>query len=185
MDEREIIQQCRQGNTDAFAGLVSHFQYRVIAVASNITGDPEEARDIAQETFVQAFAHLDRFDLNRSFKNWLMGITVKRSIDRLRKTKSSIKFIKAYKKMIPVVQNPGNRLIENTLVLQNLLKKLNGRERSILALQLNEGFSARDLGEIFNCSENTIRVHLFKARKKLKKAVKTNPEILDINEVKK
>ena len=185
MDEREIIQQCRQGYTDAFARLVHHFQYRVIAVASNITGDPEEARDIAQETFVQAYEHLDSFDLNRSFKNWLMGITVKRSIDRLRKAKSSIKFFTAYKKMTPMVQNPKNRMIEDTLILQDLLKKLNGKERSILTLQLNEGFAAKDLGEIFNCSENTIRVHLFKARQKLKKALKTNPDILDKNEVKK
>jgi len=76
-------------------------------------------------------------------------------------------------------------MIEDTLILQDLLKKLNGKERSILTLQLNEGFAAKDLGEIFNCSENTIRVHLFKARQKLKKALKTNPEILDKNEVKK
>jgi len=183
MDEIEIIKQCRRGYTDAFAILVDHFQYRVIAVASNITGDPEEARDIAQDAFVQAYEHLDTFDLNRSFKNWLMGITVKRSIDRLRKTKSFIKFFTAYKKMTPMVQNPANRIIEDSLILKDLLKKLNGKERSILALQLTEGFSARDLGEIFNCSENTIRVHLYKARQKLKKAIKTNPAIQDKNEV--
>ena len=183
MDEKEIILQCRQGNLDAFARLVDHFQYRVIAVASNITGDPEEARDVAQDTFVQAFKNLDTFDLNRSFKKWLMGITVKRSIDRLRKNKSYIKFFKAYIKMTPLAQNPKTRMIEDSLILQGLLKKLNAKERSILALQINEGFSARELGIIFNCSENTIRVHLFRARQKLKKALKNNPDILGKKEV--
>jgi RNA polymerase sigma-70 factor (ECF subfamily) len=183
MDEKEIILQCRQGNSDAFARLVDHFQYRVIAVACNITGDPEEARDVAQDAFAQAFINLDTFDLNRNFKKWLMGITVKRSIDRLRKSKSFIKFFKAYIKMTPLVQNPKTRMIEDSLILQGLLKKLNTKERSILALQINEGFSARELGNIFNCSENTIRVHLFRARQKLKKALKNNPGILGKKEV--
>jgi len=147
MDEKEIILQCRQGNLNAFARLVDHFQYRVIAVACNITGDPEEARDVAQDTFVQAFINLDTFDLT------------------------------------PMVQNPKTRMIEDSLILRDLLKKLNTKERSILALQINEGFSARELGNIFNCSENTIRVHLFRARQKLKRVLGNNPDILGKKEV--
>ena len=185
MDEKEIIQQCLQGNTNAFAQMVNHYQYRVIAVAANITGDPEEARDVAQDVFVQAYQNLNAFDPNRSFKNWLMGITVKRSIDRLRKFNSFNRFVGKYKKTIPMIQNPKTGLVENTLLIQTLMKNLKGKERSILTLRLKEDISARDLGHIFNCSENTIRVHLFKARQKIKKALENNPGFLEKSEVEK
>jgi RNA polymerase sigma-70 factor (ECF subfamily) len=185
MDENEIIRQCRNGNSEAFAQLVHRFQYGIIALASNITGDPEEARDVAQDAFTQAYLNLDRFDSSRNFKNWLMGIAVKRSIDRLRKARSFNRFFSSYKIMNPLTRNPGPAPVENKLTVQSLLKRLNGRERSIMALQLKEGLSIREVAEIFNCSENTVRVHLFKARKKIREIIRTSPDYSGRSEVEK
>ncbi|MCK4836112.1 MAG: sigma-70 family RNA polymerase sigma factor [Candidatus Aminicenantes bacterium] len=175
MNETAIIQQSLAGNPDAFAQLVNRYQCNVIALAMNITGDADDARDVAQDSFMQAFTNLHRFDRNRTFKKWLMGITVKRSIDRVRKNKSFLKFFKRYMRVAKTEDTLNTKMIEDSLIIHPLLKKLNGKERSILSLYINESYSAKEIGTMLNCSENTIRVHLFNARKKLKKELLNNP----------
>jgi RNA polymerase sigma factor (sigma-70 family) len=58
------------------------------------------------------------------------------------------------------------------------LKRLNERERTALCLQINENYTAGEIGQVLQCSENSVRVTLFKARKKLKKALRESKEVL-------
>jgi RNA polymerase sigma factor (sigma-70 family) len=64
--------------------------------------------------------------------------------------------------------NRAFRTIEESPLFYPLLKVLNAKERSALSLKLNENYSAREIAEILKCSENTVRVHLYRARRKLK-----------------
>ena len=178
MNEKTKIQACLNGEVDAFEGLVETYQSRVIALAWNILGDPDEARDAAQDTFIQAYINLHLFDLNRNFKTWLMGITVKRSIDRIRRQKSFLKFFKHHSENMVFKNPPTHYPIEESEIFYPLLKLLNERERTALALKVNEGYSAREIGTVLNCSEATARVHLFKAKKKLKKALSGSRETI-------
>ena len=171
MDERVIIQTCLKGETDNFEYLVEHYQSRVIALAWNILGDPDEARDVAQDTFVQAYKNLHLYDHQRNFKTWLIGIAVKRSLDRIRKKKNFIKFFKICSKNLVFNKKPDVRSIEESEIFQPLLKLLNKKERAVLSLKVNEGYSAQEIGLVLNFSEATARVYLFKAKKKLKKAL--------------
>ncbi|MCP5105198.1 MAG: sigma-70 family RNA polymerase sigma factor [bacterium] len=174
MDENKIIQTCLAGDVDAFEKLVEHYQSRVIALAWNILGDHDDARDAAQDAFIQAYKNLHRYDSQWSFKTWLMGITVKRSLDRIRKQKSFLKFFKYRSETMREETRPTSHSIEQSEIFNPLLKLLNERERTALCLKVNEGYSAREIGALLNCSETTARVHLFKAKKKLKKALLTN-----------
>lgn len=169
MDEKLAVQQCVQGNPEAFAGLVNQYQFRVLALAMNITRDKEEARDVAQDVFIQAYTNLHRFDIQKSFKNWIMGITVKRSIDQTRKQKTFLKFFNRYLTVARLYNQPENKKIEESVIFHPLLRYLNKKERAALSLQLNEEYTAKEIGEILDCSENTVRVYLFKARQKIKK----------------
>lgn len=172
IQDNVIIEKSLQGDPEAFAGLVKKYQASLIALAWNILGDPDDARDIAQESFLQAYTHLERFDINRSFKTWLFSIAVKRSIDRTRKKKSFLKYFNLQtKEMNPGVEERG-KSIEDSELFYPLLKKLNQKERTAISLKVNEGYSAREIGEVIKCSENTARVHLFNARKKLKELIK-------------
>jgi RNA polymerase sigma-70 factor (ECF subfamily) len=167
-DERRIIQTCLDGNHDAFSVLVNRYEIHVKALAWNITGNPEDAMEVCQDAFLQAFKNLDRFDPDRDFKNWLLGITAKRGIDRLRKRKTFMHFFLRYAEEAPL-SNPEIKPIEESEIFHPLMKRLNERERIALSLQMNESFTAKEIGQVLDCSENSVRVLLFNARKKLKK----------------
>lgn len=170
VDETTAIDQCLAGDSGAFEPLVSRYETSVKALAWNITGSPDEAMEVAQETFLQAFKNLHRFDPQRDFKKWLLGITVKRGIDYVRKKKSFLNFFRLYSEETPLAKD-DTRSIEESPIFNPLLKRLSEKERVVLSLQMNENYSAVEIGMILDCSENSVRVLQFKARKKLKKAL--------------
>lgn len=170
VDENTAIDRCLAGDSDAFEPLVSRYETAVKALAWNITGSPEEAMEVAQETFLQAFKNLHRFHRHKDFKKWLLGIAVKRGIDHFRKKKSFLNFFRLYAEETPLAKEDA-RPIEESPIFNPLLKGLSDRERVVLSLQLNENYSATEIGLILDCSENSVRVLQFKARKKLKKAL--------------
>jgi len=171
MTEEEMIRDARLGDRTAFAGLVSCHEKKLLALCWNMLGDREEARDAAQEALLQAFQNFDRFDDGRSFIKWLLGIGAKRCLDRLRKRRTFLKYFQDYGRErgrpleAPAMGGPGDGRAGR------LLQKLSPRERATISLAVFEDFSAREIAATLGCSENTVRVHLFNARLKLKKEV--------------
>ena len=173
MTEMELIRSAQLGDRDAFAGLVSSHEKKLLALCWNMLGEREEARDAAQEALLQAFENFARFDSGRSFVKWLLGIGAKRCLDRLRRRRMFLRYFQGYVREwerrrpadAPAAGNPddgrGGRL----------LRKLSPRERAVISLSVFEDFNAREIAAALGCSENTVRVHLFNARMKLKKEV--------------
>jgi RNA polymerase sigma factor (sigma-70 family) len=178
--EAQIINACLCGNREGFEILVNRYESHVKALAWNITGNSEEAQEITQETFLQAFKNLHLFDTGRNFKNWLLGITIKRSIDKIRKQKSFLNFFNRYSLEVPISKKEI-RPIEESPLFNPLLKRLQERERIALSLQINENYTAKEIGNILSCSENSVRVLLFKAKKKLRKLLLANDTKLKSN----
>lgn len=171
MREQQRIAACLAGDIDAFAPLVRQYQGQLIAMANRLLGDEDEACDAAQEALVQAFKNLHTFDRSRNFKNWIMGIVVKRSLDRLRKRNSFLKFFSGEGRRMPTYHEPQNLDIQKSVLFGPYLKILKPKEYLAIVLDVNDGYSAREIGEVLQCSESTVRVHQFNARKKLKKAM--------------
>jgi RNA polymerase sigma-70 factor (ECF subfamily) len=166
-----LVDRVLQGEESAFESLVIKYQATLRALATNMLGDRDEARDVAQETFLQAYSGLSRFDRARNFKTWLLAIGVKRCLDRLRRKKTSWKYFhQETQERNPGLVKPA-RSIEESEIFYPLLKKLNQKERTAVSLWVNEDFQAREIGAVIGCSEATARVHLFNARKKLKKGL--------------
>jgi RNA polymerase sigma-70 factor (ECF subfamily) len=171
MTEEELIRDAGRGDRAAFAGLVSCHEKKLLALCWNMLGEREEARDAAQETLLQAFQNFARFEAGRSFVKWLLGIGAKRCLDRLRQRRTFLRYFQDYAREkgrpvdAPVMGDPGDGRAGR------LLQKLSPRERAAISLAVFEDFSAREIAALQGCSENTVRVHLFNARLKLKKEV--------------
>jgi RNA polymerase sigma factor (sigma-70 family) len=98
MEDKEIILRCLSGEIEIFEMLVIKYQTDILSMTWSVLGDKEEAKDVAQEAFIQTYLNLNRFDSTKSFRSWLYAIAYKRCLDRKRKERSLSRFIqKAFK----------------------------------------------------------------------------------------
>lgn len=171
MTETELIRNAQLGDRDAFAGLVSSHEKKLLALCWNMLGEREEARDAAQEALLQAFENLSRFDAGRSFIKWLLGIGAKRCLDRLRQRRTFLRYFQDHAREWQGRGGPRTASAADGESAGRLLQKLSSRERAVVSLTVFEDFSAREIAAALGCAENTVRVHLFNARVKLKKEV--------------
>lgn len=187
-DENQLIETCLLGSRNDFEPLVKKYRSPVIALAINILGNYDDALDIAQETFVQAFTNLRRFDTQRNFKSWILGIAAKRCLDHLKKQKSFLNYFLKHPKQFHLNANisTDHKTIEESEIFSPLLKKMKNKERVAILLKINENYSAKEIADVLDCSESTARVHLFNAKQKLKKElliVEKNKTIAPMGEV--
>lgn len=175
MEDTEVVSRCLNGEKEAFEVLVRKYQAPLLALSANILHDLEEARDVTQESFTKAFVNLGNFDHDRSFKSWLYSITVHECIDRKRRAGSF------FRKMDGLGREAGPRPLpgpEGTGStdhgLNRLLQALSARERTAVSLSFVEGYNAREIGQVMNCSEKTVRVHIFRSKSKLRRLLKEN-----------
>jgi RNA polymerase sigma-70 factor (ECF subfamily) len=84
-DEKLWISRARQGDDEAFGQLVKAYERPVFNVCYRMLGEPAEAEDAAQETFIRAYTRIDSYDPDRKFSSWLLAIASHHCIDRLRR----------------------------------------------------------------------------------------------------
>lgn len=169
MTDEQLLRSCLLGEVEEYHKIVERYRTKALAVAMNILGNREDAEDASQDTFIQVYKNLERFDFQRSFPNWFYSILYKRCLDRLRKRRRFSHFYQKIKAepsqsfSIPPA-NPKFNLLDK----QELVKSLNSKERISLFLWANEGYTSGEIANVLKCSPSTARVHLFKARKKIK-----------------
>ncbi len=169
MTDKELLRRCLSGEAEGYQKIVERYRTKALAVAMNILGNREDAEDACQDAFFQVCKSLEKFDFRMSFPNWFYSILYKRCLDRLRKRSRFSKFfhkIKADPSLslsTPSV-NPKFSLFEK----QEFMKHLNPKERISLFLWANDGYQSGEIASVLKCSASTARVHLFKARKKIK-----------------
>lgn len=169
MNDNQLVQRCVQGEVEEYREIVDKYKGKIMAMALSILGNREDAEDACQEAFIQAYLNLDKFNIQKSFPNWLYTILYNRCLDQLRKRR---RFFKLFKKMKNDPVLFANAQTSNQPALQplpqNILKELSPKERTVLFLWAEEGYTSEEIAGILRCSSSTARVHLFKARKKIK-----------------
>jgi RNA polymerase sigma-70 factor (ECF subfamily) len=197
MEDVEAVVRCLEGEKDAFEFLVRKYQAPLLALGANILGNLEEARDVTQDIFFLAFLKLGDFDRGRSFKNWLYAIAVHKCIDRRRRLRNFLRKVVGPDGARAIRQGPDWKHPQEAddsreadpdrgpagaclfgRRMDHLLGRLSLKERTALVLSAVDGYSAAEAGRIMNCSENTVRVHLFRARAKLRESRKENEDAL-------
>ncbi len=170
MDEQELITGCLQGRAEDFRAIVERYSGPAMALALNVLGNYSDAEDACQELFIQVYRNLKRYDMKKSFKNWMYTILYRRCLDRLRSRRRSAELVRkmGHETELATPANPSSSR-EPRRLPSALLESLKTRERTALCLWANEGFSAQEIAEVLRCSASTARVYLFQARKKIKK----------------
>ena len=108
MNEKELIQQLRQGNEPAFRWLVENYHNRVSHTVLNILQDTSEAEDVAQETFIQVFESVGAFKEESSLSTWIYRIAVRKALDKIRRRKTRQKLHKLLPWWMPEEKKSGD-----------------------------------------------------------------------------
>jgi RNA polymerase sigma-70 factor, ECF subfamily len=178
VDDRELVRRAQAEDQGAFEELVRRHQHRVVAVAGGILRQREDVEDIAQQVFVKAYFSLKRFDQRAAFSTWLYKITVNECWDLLRKRKvrplvyeSDLSEDQARQFGAPEERSAPSPDISDTLEarqkVERLLDCLDERDKMMLILKEVEGFAVEEIAEILDLNANTVKVRLFRARRKI------------------
>ena len=165
----------RHGDHQAFAVLVRRYERKLIRVLTRLVREPEQARDLAQETFWRVYVRLDRFDTARRFGPWLFRVGVNLGLDWLRSSKNdrppaaSIDRTDGDGKSTFELPDPDPRIqAELAQEVQFVLALMPVSYRTILVLRDLEGFSSSEVAAIVGRREATVRWRLSKARERFR-----------------
>jgi len=162
------------GRAEAFEPLVTPYRGRLTALAYRLTRDREEALEVAQEALLRAFRSLGRFDVSRSFRNWLFQIAANEARDRLRKRARERTAFEAAAHDGPAAADPeaGRERQELRSEIMRLLEGLSPREREVFVLRDLEELDIRETAVALGCSSIVVRVSLSSARRKMREAIR-------------
>jgi RNA polymerase sigma-70 factor, ECF subfamily len=173
MDNELIcIQQAKQGNHRAFGRLVEQYQSQVYTLCYRMLGNPTEAEDAAQETFLRVFARLKTYDETRKFSSWLLSIGSHYCIDCLRRRRFTWVDIDD---VAPVLPNPRRDeqpehvalKQESEQAIQRMLERLPPDYRTIVVLRYWHQLSYEEISEVLRISEPAVKSRLHRARRAL------------------
>ena len=177
--DQELIARTLGGDGAAYGILVERFQRKIYRVAYAITRDETEADTITQDTFIQAYTHLGKFQGRSELETWLTRITINRSRDWLRRRK----FVSLFSHdddsddriyaIEPVDEQPDaeRQFMSHQLraAILRAERTLSSQQKIIFRLRHYENHSLEEIAELLGLRSGTVRAHLFRAIHKVRK----------------
>ena len=169
--DAELIRQVlrdRRGQT-AYRALVERHSRAVYNLAYRMLGNPSDAEDVAQETFLKAFQRLDTFQIDRRFPPWLLRITHNTAVDWLRRARPDSRDIDEVDIASPDGSGPAESLEQSELkvLLERGLLQLRPTYRATLVLRYQEGLGYREVSTVMGVPEGTAKTYVHRARREL------------------
>lgn len=170
VDDQHLIAQAQHGDREAFRCLVERHMRQAYALAYRFVHDHHEADEIAQESFVRAYEALGSFRGEAGFGTWLFRIVTNTALNHVkqRERRREDPLDITVHGMIP---NDGDRSAPEVDLQEHIeraLHELPTLQRAVVILRHINGLSTRDVGRILNCSEGTVKTHLFRGLEKMK-----------------
>ncbi len=166
--EPEVLSQVRQGNQEAFTQLVETYQRPVYNLCYRMLGDPYEAEDAAQETFLRAYKNIKYYDNKRPFSTWLLSIAAHLCIDQLRKRRMVLVSMDGTPYIDPPDTLPGPETSysfkEDQKRVQALLKTLSPQDRAAVIMYYWYDFSYDEISNSLSLTVSAVKSRLHRAR---------------------
>ncbi len=180
-NEQQLLQRLQNGEASAFNEFVKQYRQQIYFFALDLTGNHHDADDLAQEVFIKAFRYIKNFRGDAKLSSWLYKIMVNAHIDRARKKSS--KFLQFKGDLVSdddsdfrdlqhqAAENPEKQLEANAIQshINAALQGLSPRERSVFVLRHYNDLPLKQIGEILDIAEGTVKSLLFRAIKRLQK----------------
>ena len=165
-----LVEACIRGDRRAFEELVDRYEGPLFNIAYRITGSIEDAMDATQSAFANAYEKLHTFDPSHRFFSWIYRIVVNQALNLVGRRKNQTEI-----EDDAVVSNQGPAEAFDSAEIRGQLKRalldLEPHYRTVIVLKHLEGFSYREISELLEIPEKTVKSRLFTARQKLRVAL--------------
>ena len=165
--EQALIEQCRKGDRRALGELLGNYERPVYNAAYRILGNPDDAADVTQTSFLKAFEHLDQYKSNYRFFSWIYRIAVNESINQLKRGKKQ--------RSLDDREIAGNGSPEAVATADDVsreiqagLMELSEEYRAVIVLRHFSECSYRQISDILQIPEKTVKSRLYSARQLMK-----------------
>lgn len=191
-DDKGLIQRCKQGELEAFNELVARYEKLVFHVAYRLSGNYDDANDVAQEAFIRVFNSIGTFRGDANFTTWLYRIITNVYLDERKKAKAHMQT--SIDDYIELEENSVSRQIvddgptpeqsvqkmERDQILQQAIMSLPEYQRVMIVLYHTQGKSYEEIAEIMNLAIGTVKSRLNRARLALKEKLLPMRELFNL-----
>lgn len=177
-DDNRLIAECLKGRTEAFGELVRRYQDRLYNTVYRLVDNAEDAQDVLQEAFLNAYQSLDSFKGDALFFTWLYRIAVNKAVSMKRKKRVSLSIevghgeSNGHLEPLDASENcqPGLALekAEQERHIRHALSRMSPEHRTVLILKDMEGQKYETIAEVLQVPIGTIRSRLHRARLELR-----------------
>lgn len=175
-----LVERAKKGDVEAFEQLISQHEKTVYNIAYRLTGNHEDASDVAQEAFIRAYSSLPDFRGDSSFATWLYRIVNNACLDELRKRKRQrVTYIdqtvaledgEVSRQIADPTDGPEEALerVELQRAVQDSIRQLDEEYRIVLVMRELQGYSYNEIADTLGINLGTVKSRLNRARHALK-----------------
>ncbi|MGD8375974.1 MAG: RNA polymerase sigma factor [Acidobacteriota bacterium] len=161
--DEELMARFQAGDRESFALLAGRYATPLYALASRYLGRREDAEEIRQEALMKAFAQARRFRPDGRFRSWIYRIALNLCHDRRRRSRR-LRWSSLEDEAEPAAA-PTEDLVqrrEESARVRAALEQLPEEQRSVLVLKEYEGLKFREIAEVLECPESTVKSRLYR-----------------------
>lgn len=171
MTEHDLVERCREGNREAQRELYDRTSENIYRLLLRMTASPDDAFDLAQETYLKAFTRMGQFDGRSSVATWLYRVAVNEALQFLRRAR------RTRVKLQQIVPTPaeGDKGTESDfehstirLDMNDAVAALVPNDRAMLLLRYQEGLDYRAIAGVVGCAAGTVASRLNRARQRVR-----------------
>lgn len=164
--DRALVGRYLNGHSDAAGALVDRYQQRLFNVALRMLGNMQDAEDVTQTVFQNAFLKLDTYDPKYRFFSWIYRMTVNESLNALKRRKPVVTLEDEL--AIPAPGAAADDRTEAEIRVGKALRALTPDDRAVVVLKHFASFSYQEIAQVFEISVQTVKSRLFTARERLR-----------------
>jgi RNA polymerase sigma-70 factor, ECF subfamily len=164
--DRALVRRCLEGQRDAAGVLVDRYQKRLFNLALRMLNNVQDAEDVTQTVFLNAFLKLRTYDPRFRFFSWIYRMTVNESLNTLKRRKPTVTLDDALEKQAPGAA--PDRAAEAEDTVGRALMSLKPDDRAVVVLRHFVSFSYQEIADVLGIPVRTVKSRLFTARERLR-----------------
>lgn len=165
---KNIIERSKRGNARSQYELYNLYAKAMLNTSYRMMNNHENAEDMLQESFSEAFRKLDTFRYESTFGAWLKRIVVNRCINEIKRKKADLQFFDDMSQFGKTMSEEGGNIEMDIQIIKRAMEHLPNGSRMIFSLYLLEGYDHREIAQILDVSESNSKSQYMRAKRKIK-----------------